>query len=224
MGAAPRCGQAPVLGQPVPGGLAVLLARAPLTCPGAPPPPPQSPARAHPPPVYLPRGCLAHPARPQWMRVVPRHPLAGHWVIGIYTLLQGAKGAERGFPQTASSSQWREFGVGEQATPWPPCPGGWAACSASGPGSSLALGTPGPLHFALSGGRLPWGPTLTSSGQKGRVSPAEGVQQGPCPPCSSPAIFRCLARRLPGVKGPREVSAGRRGEVPCLPSATSFLS
>lgn len=136
----------------------------------------------------------------------------------------GAKGAERGFPQTASSSQWREFGLGEQATPWPPCPGGWAACSASGPGSSLALGTPGPLHFALRGGRLPWGPTLTSSGQKGRVSPAEGVQQGQCPPCSSPAIFRCLARRLPEVKGPREVSAGRRGEEPCLPSATSFLS
>lgn len=224
MGAAPRCGQAPALGQPVPGGLAVLLARAPLTCPGAPPPPLQSPARAHPPPVYLPRGCLAHPARPRWMRVVLRHPLAGHWVVGIYTLLpqgpRGQKGASHRRPLLASGVS---LGLGSRPLPGP---------LPRGVGGMLSIWPrkqPGPWHprsTALRPERWPaaLGACTHLLRAEGPVSPAEGVQQGPCPPCSSPAIFRCLARRLPEVKGPREVSAGRRGEEPCLPSATSFLS
>lgn len=125
-------------------------ARATLTCPGTPPPPLQSPARAHPPPVSLPSGCLAHPAHPWWTRVALCHSLAGRWVIGICRGQVDRRASHRR-PLLASGVG---LGLGSRLLPGPPPGGGQQA--QPGPWH------PGALHFALRGGRPPWGPALPS--------------------------------------------------------------
>lgn len=213
-GSQPRaagCGQVPALGQPAPGGLAMLWPEPPRPALG----PSTHPARAHPPPVSPPGGCLAHPAHPWWTRVALCHSLAGHWVLGICR----GQGGRKGLP--ADGLLWPVvwvwgWGAGHALAPLPGVRGRQA--------QHPARKQPGPRRprsTALRPERRPaaLGPALSSSGQRGRVSPAEDIQQGQCPPCRSPAIFRCLARQLPEVKGPREASAGHRGGGPRLPSA-----
>lgn len=171
------------------------------------------PARAHPPPVSPPGGCLAHPAHPWWTRVALCHSLAGHWVLGICR----GQGGRKGLP--ADGLLWPVawvwgWGAGHALAPLP----GVGGRQAQHP----ARKQPGPRRprsTALRPERRPaaLGPALSSSGQRGRVSPAEDIQQGQCPPCRSPAIFRCLPGSFLRSRGRERLPLATGVGVPAFP-------
>lgn len=164
--AAPGCGQVPALGQP------------------GPPRPALGPlhplSNLLPEPTHLPSPSPVAVWPTQLIRGGRVWPSAILWQVAGSSASAGAKWTETGFPQAASSSQWRGFGVGEQAAPWPPA-WRWAA------GSAWPLA---PRCTALRPERWPAAlgactPLLRAEGLR---APAEGVQQGQCLP-AAPQLF-----------------------------------